>query len=98
MATVLSQLAREERLFVAEELISDEVKTKVCAKRLKDFGATRRTLFVDTEFDEKFALSMRNIPQVTLLESSAILSTDLLRNKRTVISKRATEHLTKVWS
>ena len=98
MATVLSQLAREKRLVVAEELSCDQVKTKAGAANLKAFGATRRTLFVDTEFDEKFALSMRNLPKVSLAEASALLAPELLRCEHTIISKRALAHLSKVWA
>ena len=98
MATMLSQLVREDRLFVAEEIASDVAKTKPCAKMLVEFAAQDKVLFVDTEFDHNFGLAVRNIPKAKLVEFSRLLAPDLLRYERTVISKRAVDAIVKYWS
>lgn len=97
MATVLSQLAREERLFVTESIARGEVKTKPCAAMLSDFAAGRRVLFVDTDFDDKFTLSVRNLFWVGTVRLGGLLATDLMRHKRTVLSKRALDRITETW-
>ena len=38
MATILSQLARDERLFAIEALTAETPKTKVFAEQVKNFG------------------------------------------------------------
>ena len=38
MATILSQLARDERLFAIEALTAETPKTKVFAEQVKKFG------------------------------------------------------------
>ena len=98
MATLLSQLAREGRLYAAEEIAASEVKTKVCAKMLESFAANDRVLFVDTEFDRNFHLSVRNLKEARTAGLSRLLSSDLVRNDRVVISKRALAEMERIWS
>lgn len=98
MATLLSQLAREERLFVAEELAAAAAKTKPCARMIDAFGAPAKLLFVDTDFESNFALSARNIKQVSLQPLARLLSTDLMRNRQVVLSRRAFEAIGKAWA
>ena len=97
MATVLSQLAREQRLFVAEEIMAEQPKTKPITQLLDQFSQRSKVLFVDSEFDGKFALAVRNLYSVTLVELSRLVSTDLLRAERVVMSKRALEQISKTW-
>lgn len=98
MATLLSQLVREERLFIAEELAAAEMKTKPCAQMIDAFAAPRRLLFVDTEFDRNFEFSARNLPQVSLRPLHRLLSTDLMRHSRVVLSRRALEAIAGAWT
>ena len=98
MASLLSQVAREGRLFVAVEIGTDEIKTKSCARMLEDFSANDRVLFVDTEFDHNFSLSVRNLKEVRTSGLNRLLSTDLMRSDKVVISKRAVDELTRFWS
>ncbi len=97
MATLLSQLAREQRLFIAEEIAADEIKTKTVAKLFAEFAQRKKVLFVDCEFDTKFGLSVRNLHRIETIELNRLVSTDLLRADLTVISKRALEEITKIW-
>lgn len=98
MATLLSQLAREGRLFVADEIAADGIKTKDCAAKLSEFAAEDRVLFVDTEFERNFSLSVRNIRMARTAGLSRLLSTDLMRSDRVVFSKRAVDELARAWS
>ena len=89
----------EERLFVAEELAAAEIKTKPCARMVADFGgAPKRLLFVDTDFERNFAFSARNIKRVSLQPLARLLSTDLLRHGRVVLSRRAFDAIGKAWA
>lgn len=97
MATVLSQLVREERLYGIDELSRNEIKTKACAQQLNAFAAQSKVLFVDTDFDDKFALSVRNLHRIGTVALGSLLATDLLRYDRTVISKRALERMGTTW-
>lgn len=63
LATILSQLAREGRLKVAESFSVDAPKTKLLAAKLKTMGLGR-VLVVTDQLDENLMLSSRNLPDV----------------------------------
>lgn len=97
MATVLSQLAREQRLFGIKEIVRKEIKTKDCAKLLDKFAPNSKVLFVDTDFDDKFVLSVRNLHYVATVTLHSLLATDLLHYDRAVISQRALDKISTTW-
>src|SRR5919206_3422307 len=60
MASILSQLAREDRLRVVDQFTVDAPKTKLLAKKVKDMGFDE-VLVITDEVDEKLHLSARNL-------------------------------------
>ena len=52
MATILSQLVRDDRLVVVEDLTVDSPKTKAFAEQVKKLGMDQ-VLFLTTQLDEK---------------------------------------------
>jgi len=66
LATILSQLAREGRLKVAESFSVDAPKTKLLAAKLKSMGLAR-VLVVTDQVDENLMLSSRNLPDVQVV-------------------------------
>jgi len=53
LASILSQLAREDRLKVVENFTLDAPKTKLFAQRAKDMGVADSLLLITDELDEK---------------------------------------------
>src|SRR5881394_4635554 len=68
MASILSQLVREERLSVIEALTVDQPKTKVLAGKLEKLGLAEVLILTD-KVDENLFLSSRNLPGVLVLEA-----------------------------
>src|ERR1700741_5454385 len=66
MASILSQLVREERLAVIEPLTVDAPKTKVLAGKLKSLGMSDVLILTD-KLDDNLLLSARNLPNVLVL-------------------------------
>ena len=60
MATILSQLARDERLFAIEALTAETPKTKVFAEQVKNLGL-EQVLFVTKQLDENVYLVFTHI-------------------------------------
>ena len=81
MATILSQLVRDERLFVIEELSVATPKTKAFAEQVKNLGM-EQVLFVTGQLDENVYLSSRNLPNVLVLEAQQIDPYRMLRYKK----------------
>ncbi|OAM26015.1 MULTISPECIES: 50S ribosomal protein L4 [Eikenella] len=96
IATILSQLVRDERLYVIEELSAATPKTKAFAEQVKNLGM-EQVLFVTKQLDENVYLSSRNLPNVLVLEAQQIDPYSLLRYKKVVITKEAVAQLEEQW-
>ncbi len=96
MATILSQLVRDERLFVIEDLSVATPKTKAFAEQVKNLGM-EQVLFVTNQLDENVYLSSRNLPNVLVLEAQQIDPYSLLRYKKVVVTKEAVAQLEEQW-
>lgn len=96
MATILSQLARDERLFAVEALTAETPKTKVFAEQVKNLGL-EQVLFVTKQLDENVYLASRNLPNVLVLEAQQVDPYSLLRYKKVVITKDAVAQLEEQW-
>ncbi len=82
----LSAKAKESRLVILDSAAVNEVKTGALAKRLGKLG-DGNVLIVDGAFDEKFALSARNLPKVSLLPVDGLNVYDVLRRDTLIVTK-----------
>lgn len=96
MATILSQLARDERLFAIKALSAETPKTKVFAEQVKNLGL-EQVLFVTKQLDENVYLASRNLPNVLVLEAQQVDPYSLLRYKKVIITKDAVAQLEEQW-
>ncbi|MDF7676990.1 50S ribosomal protein L4 [Neisseriaceae bacterium ESL0693] len=96
MAAILSQLVRDERLFVIDELSAETPKTKAFAEQVKNLGL-EQVLFVTKQLDENVYLSSRNLPNVLVLEAQQTDPYNLLRFKKVVLTKAAVAQLEEQW-
>jgi large subunit ribosomal protein L4 len=88
----LSAKTKEDKLIVVDAFTSKEVKTKVAAKRLSKFSGGR-LLLVDGEFEDNFALSARNLPQVSFSDAAGLNVYDILKSDTLILSKAAVQAL-----
>jgi large subunit ribosomal protein L4 len=96
MAAILSQLVRDERLFVIDELSAATPKTKAFAEQVKNLGM-EQVLFITKQLDENVYLSSRNLPNVLVLEAQQTDPYNLLRFKKVVLTKAAVAQLEEQW-
>ncbi|HWH38714.1 MAG TPA: 50S ribosomal protein L4 [Usitatibacter sp.] len=92
MASILSQLVREERLSVIEGLTIDEPKTKLLMGKLRDMGFGEVLILTD-KLDENLYLSPRNLPNVMVLEARHADPVSLMRFEKVLMTKAAVKHL-----
>ena len=97
MAVILSQLVRDERLLVVEELSVETPKTKEFSGKVQKMGLNGDVLFLTRELDEKVYLSSRNLPNVLVLETLEINPYSLLRFNKIVLTRDAVSHLEEQW-
>ncbi len=96
MASILSQLVRDERLFAIEALTAETPKTKVFAEQVKNLGF-EQVLFVTKQLDENVYLASRNLPNVLVLEAQQVDPYSLLRYKKVIMTKDAVAQLEEQW-
>ena len=92
MASILSQLVREERLAVVDALTVDQPKTKLLTQKLKAMGLTE-VLIITDQPDENLYLSSRNLPNVLVLEARHADPVSLVRFPKVLLTRGAVKHL-----
>ncbi len=97
MRSILSQLAREGRVTVVDELAVDAPKTKLLAAKLKALGL-ESVLYIAETIDEKLMLAARNLPNVLLVEPRYMDPLSLIYYKNVLISKSAVSKLQEMLS
>jgi large subunit ribosomal protein L4 len=92
MASILSQLVREERLSVIDGLAIDAPKTKLLAGMLAGLGMSEALILTD-KMDENLFLASRNLPNVLVLEARHADPVSLMRFEKVLISRAAVKSL-----
>jgi large subunit ribosomal protein L4 len=89
IASILSQLVREERLSVIDALALDAPKTKLFAQKIKGYGLPGTVLVVTDKLDENVFLGSRNLPDVLVLETREVDPVSLVRFNHVLLTKGA---------
>jgi large subunit ribosomal protein L4 len=93
LRAALAAKAQDGSLIVVDRLASEDRKTKTTVEMLRRLGVTGKTLLIDVQPDEGFALSARNIEGVTVVQSSRVTARDVMDTTRVVATKDALEKL-----
>ena len=88
MATILSQLAREDRLLVVDDFKMEAPKTKQFVQRLNGMGLDS-VLVVTDALEENLYLASRNVPRVLVLEVAETDPLSLIRFPKVLLTKSA---------
>ena len=88
LSSILSQLAREERLAVVESFTVDQPKTKVLAQKLKGMGL-QSVLIITDAIDDNLHLSSRNLPHVGVVTVASADPVSLIRADRVIVTRSA---------
>lgn len=86
--SILSQLAREDRIAVVDSFTFDTPKTKLAATKLKEMGLDSVLVITDA-VDENTYLATRNLPHVAVVEPRYADPLSLVHYKKVLITKAA---------
>jgi len=89
MASILSQLVRENRLAVVDGIAVDAPKTKLFAQKIRAMGLTGSVLVVMDKLDDNVFLASRNLPDVLVLETREVDPVSLVRFENVLLTKAA---------
>jgi large subunit ribosomal protein L4 len=95
IAAILSQLVREDRLSVVEDMSLDAPKTKLLATKLKGMGL-ERVLIITDKMDDNLFLSSRNLPNVLVIEAKYADPVNLVRFPKVLLTKGAVKQFEEV--
>jgi len=88
MCSILSQLAREDRLKVVESFSIEAPKTKLLVQKLKQMGLDD-TLVVTADIDQNLMLSARNLPSVMVVDVAHADPVSLIQFRNVILTKQA---------
>lgn len=88
ICSILSQLAREERLVVVEGMSLEAPKTKLLSQKLQGMGLESVMIITDN-LEENLLLASRNLPNVLVVEPRHADPMSLVFYKKIVVTKAA---------
>jgi large subunit ribosomal protein L4 len=92
MASILSQLAREDRIRVVDEFKVEHPKTKLLAQKVKSMGFDE-VLVITDEVDNNLTLSSRNLHNVRVISAQQANPVALVRYPTVLLTKKAVAKL-----
>lgn len=92
MQTIMSELARQDRLMVVESLDLEEPKTKLLAKQLEEFGLDS-VLIVSAEVGKNLYLASRNLHKVNVLDVEGMDPVSLIGHEKVLVTVDAVKKI-----
>lgn len=92
MQTIMSELARQDRLMVVERLDIDAPKTKLLVQQLGEFGVDN-VLIVSTEVNENLYLAARNLHKVDVRDVEGIDPLSLIGHEKVMVTVDAVKKI-----
>jgi len=88
ICSILSPLAREDRLKVVETFSVDAPKTKLLAEKLKKLGVESALVIID-QVDQNLLLSSRNLANVRVIEAGRVDPVSLIQFDQVILTRKA---------
>ncbi len=92
MRGIVSELIRQDRLVLVEEMTVTEPKTKLMAAKMADLGVTHGLVITDG-LDSNLYLAARNIPNLMVMDVAIVDPLSLVRQESVVIDQAALKKL-----
>jgi large subunit ribosomal protein L4 len=83
--SIFSELARQERLLIVDDITVDAPKTRQLVAKLEELGVSK-TLIVTETGDEKLYLSARNLHQVEVTDVAGLNPVSLVGFEKVVVT------------
>ncbi|MBM2829505.1 MAG: rplD [Gammaproteobacteria bacterium] len=94
MRSILSELARQERLVLVDEFTLDKPRTKAFVEKLHAMDLDE-VLIVTDEMTDNLSLAARNVPRVDVINTMQINPYNLIGFEKVLITKGALEKVEK---
>lgn len=95
MKSILSELVRQDRLVVVEDLAVDQPKTKAFLSKMKELDVSNALIVAD-EVDKNLYLSARNVPHIEVSDVTGVNPVNLVAYEKVVITVAALKKVEEV--
>ncbi len=85
LRTIMSELARQDRLMVVESLDVEQPKTKLLVQQLGEYGVDN-ALIVSTEVNENLYLASRNLHKVDVRDVDGVDPVSLIAHDKVIVT------------
>ncbi|TBW55944.1 50S ribosomal protein L4 [Marinobacter halodurans] len=85
LRSIFSELVRQERLVVVDDVVVDSPKTKAFNAKLKDLGVSNALILADT-VEQNLHLASRNIPHVDVRDVAGLDPVSLVAHENVVVT------------
>ena len=92
LRTIMSELARQDRLVVVESLDLEQPKTKLLVEQLGGYGVDN-ALIVSTEVNENLYLASRNLHKVDVRDVDGVDPVSLIAHEKVIVTVDAVKKL-----
>lgn len=92
LRTIMSELARQDRLVVIENLEVEQPKTKLLVKQLGEYGVDN-ALIVSAEVGENLYLAARNLHKVDVRDVDGVDPVSLLSHEKVMVTVDAVKKI-----
>ncbi|WP_395480184.1 50S ribosomal protein L4 [Candidatus Curculioniphilus buchneri] len=93
LRSILSELIRQERLFVFKQFSIEVPKTKTLVEKLKDINLVQNILIITSTLDKTLFLAARNLHKVHVHDTSSINPINLISCGTVVMTTNAIRHI-----
>lgn len=93
LKTALSSKLADDKLFILDHANLEQAKTSLLNKKLQAMGLNS-VLFIDgNDYDNGFAMAVRNLKNIDLLPTIGANTYDILRHENLILTTKAVEQL-----
>jgi large subunit ribosomal protein L4 len=96
VCSILSKLARDDRVVVVDDLSVEAPRTKLLAQKLKTMGL-ESVLIITDNIDENLYLAARNLKHVMVVETRHADPVSMIHYQKLVITRSAIATLDQLW-
>ena len=86
MQVILSELVRQDRLVVVEDMVAESPKTKAFSAKLEEQGLLSGVLIIADEVEQNLYLATRNIPKVDVRDVTGLDPVSLVAYDKVVVT------------
>ena len=97
MRSILSNLAKENKIFISQDLEMTSPKTKELSLKLKEIGF-EKGLIIYKELSDNMRLASRNIANLEVIEINSLNPISLLKNNSILIDNDCLKNLEELYT